>query len=183
MIIGYALFGEDNDSFIFDPDDFRLPVCKSCGYVLDYDYISPTFTVNIKKYDVSYTYDGRCIVSSRFKQFCENEGYSRLSFQTLPNDTGFVKFNVENLLEVDIEKSSYNYENFCETCNRYESITPGVPVFLKNIDKPLFDGFYATNTLTGSCNGMTRIIIVSPDTKTKLKSKKMKGLTFIKIEI
>lgn len=182
MIIGYVLIGKDNDSFMFDPDDKNLPICKACGYVIDYDYVSPSFEVNIKKYDMSYTYDGRCIVSQKFKDFCQKNNYSGIEFSSLPNNNSFFQLVVNNIVEVDKERKKYEYDKYCSECNKYESITPGFPVILKDDVNPLKDGFYATDFLAGSCNGKTRLNIVAPETEKKLKKAKMKGLIFIKVE-
>ncbi len=175
------MFGEDNDSFMIDPDDPNIPKCDKCGFVTDYLYISPTFEIVRKVYDFSYTYDNRCIVSNKFKEFCIRFNYSGLKFRKLPNNDDFYYFIVNNIVEVDKVRKKYIYEKYCDKCNNYESITPGTPVFLKNVDQPLVNGFYATDVWAGSCNGKVPDIIVSPDTQKRIKKEKIKGVTFEKV--
>lgn len=60
----------DNKSdFLTEEDIEQPPKCSKCGFFLDFDSFNPFFKLKNKNYDVSYTYDLRCIVSLKFKEF------------------------------------------------------------------------------------------------------------------
>ena len=75
MILGYVISGKFNDSSMFDDKDNDLPVCEKCGYVTDFEYISKGYILTKTIYDFSECYDSPTIVSKRFKEFCERNGY------------------------------------------------------------------------------------------------------------
>ncbi|EMN48462.1 hypothetical protein LEP1GSC088_1532 [Leptospira interrogans str. L1207] len=54
----------------------------------------------------------------------------------------------------------------------------GTPVFLKGISSRLDRGFYRTDLQFGSGNEKSPILIVGPQTKEELISKKFTGITF-----
>lgn len=182
MLIGFSISGHDNDSYYFDSNDTLLPVCKKCGFVTDYNYISPSMNLKIKKYDFSCTYDNRVIVSYHFKCFCEKNRYAGLDFIELPNDNKFYYFFVKNLVYEDISKKIFRKEKFCSLCNSFESIVPAFPIYLRDVSLPLIDGFYISDIYTGNGNGKVRTIIIGIDTYKKLKSEKLKGIVYKKIE-
>ena len=114
MILGYIISGEFNDSHFFDSDDKELPLCKKCGYVTDFEYISPIFKLKKRIYDISATYDGRTIVSNNFKKFCEDLNYKGLEFIELPNDKGFyIWHRILRFCSVDSLKSAGNERRVC----------------------------------------------------------------------
>jgi hypothetical protein len=183
MIIGYAISPQhNNDSYMFLPSDANLPKCPKCGYVTNFDYISPLFKLNKRKYDVSDTYDLRFIVSLKFKEFCVKNNYKGIEFKKLPNDPGFFKLEVKNIIKFDTEKVKLRYYKYCEKCHNYESITPGYPIFLKGINKKLADGFYATDVHFASANEKSPIFVIGIETYEKMKKEKFKGIFFSKVE-
>ena len=111
MLIGYNIGGDFNDSYMFDSNDIYMPICEKCGYVTNYDYISPNFELNKEIYDISYTYDGRVIVSLRFKEFCLRNNYTDIEFHKLPKNLNHFVFKLNNLVEFDTKKRSRNYRS------------------------------------------------------------------------
>jgi len=183
MVIGYLLGGNDNDSYIFDTNDKSLPICHQCGYVTNFDYMSPSMQLRVKKYDISSTYDNRTIVSTRFKNYCLDNNYKGMVFRELPRNPGFYLMNINTIIEFDSDRANLIQYKYCEVCGNYESITPGIPVVLKDVDSPLADGFYATNIHFASGNEKGPLFIVGVATYDKLKSQKFKGMNFMKIEL
>lgn len=183
MVVGYLLSGNDNGSFFFDQNDESLPICDQCGYVTDFDYMSPIIKLRTKKYDISSTYDNREIVSDKFKRFCLDNHYTGLIFKPLPNNSDFYLFTINNILKFDTDKANLRYYKFCNKCGNYESVTPAIPVVLKDVDAPLADGFYATDVNFASGNEKGPVFIIGITTYEKLKRHKFKGINFLKIEL
>lgn len=176
MTIGFAIIGHDNDSYMFETND-NIERCCKCGLVLNSNYINPKLVIKKRNLDFSYTYDNRCIVSKRFKDFCEKNDYTGTKFELLPNDSSFFVLNISNLLEVDKERKKFRSEKFCDSCNTYGTIVPGFPVILKTSQK-LEDGFYATDTETGNGNSRSKIYIIGVETYKKIIKEKFKGILF-----
>lgn len=184
VIIGYELDAQyDNDSYMFDPIDPNLPTCQKCGYVTNFDYISPLFKLNKQCYDISYTYDLRLIVSLKFKEFCARNHYKDIGFSGLPNDPNFFRLDVKNIINFDTKKAKLQYYKYCDICHNYDSVTPAHPICLKDVNKPLEDGFYATDVHFASGNEKCPTIIIGVKTYEKMKKEKFKGIVFVKIEL
>jgi hypothetical protein len=209
MKIGYWLSGTDNKSDMFYSDDpglkmpefirfFRkgeyyndpdLKICSNCGYVTNYDYVNPNFRVKIRQYDFSYTYDGRCIISLKFKEFCKRNKYKNIEFIKLPSDVDFFYFKVYNVLEVNEYKQSITREKYCEFCKQYESVVITTPskslplnIFYINHQSLIDDNFYSANIQFGGGNNKSQVIIIGFETAEKLKREKMKGILFRNVE-
>ena len=65
------------DKLFTDPPD--IPHCRYCGFKTRYDYTNPLFKLSKKTMDISYTYDGACIVSDKWKSFCIESDFSNVS--------------------------------------------------------------------------------------------------------
>lgn len=177
MTIGYFLMGQDNDSYFLDLDNLYASKCFKCECLLDsINYFNPSFKLKKRTYDLSYTYDGRCIVSLKFKEFCIRNGYQGLTFKVFEREPNFFLLNIKNEVEFDSEKSGTSFIKYCDVCLRYEEVVGFSPGYLKNVEKKLKDGFYRTNLLFGAGNSKHPIIIVAPETQSKLKAEKMKGV-------
>ncbi len=175
MVIGYKLSGTDNDSHMYI-NNKGLSVCDYCGYKTDSEYVNANFTIKRNIYDFSYTYDGCCIVSLKFKEFCLRENYTNIQFKALPLEPLFFYFIVKIQLNFDVKKRRTRFEKFCNICGNYESVIGANPVFLKNVNTPLEDMFYRTDQEFGSGNEKHPLIIVGVETYKKMKREKFKGL-------
>jgi hypothetical protein len=179
MNIGFYLSGNDNDSFfIEDEKHLDSPTCSKCGWLLDFiNYFNPLFKLKRKTYDLSFTYDQRKIVSLKFKEFCIRERYSGLVFKEFEREPDFFHFIVNNVIEVDVERSKPRFEKRCDICGNYEGIYLR-EIFLKNVNKELQDGFYRTDLLFSEGDKKQPLFIVGPKTKDKLKKEKLKEIVF-----
>lgn len=182
MILGYELSGADNDSHMYI-DAEGMSVCDKCGYKTDFDYINPNLKIKRPFYDFSYTYDGCCIVSLEFKEYCKRADYSNIEFKKIPAEPLFFYFVVKKLLKFDVEKRKTRFENLCERCGNYESVVGANPAFLKDVEKPLDDGFYRTDQEFGSGNEKNPLIIIGVETYKKMKKEKFKGIEADEIKI
>lgn len=178
VLIGYDISGYDNDSYMCGscdklfPELTDIPKCPKCGYRTDYRYTNKDFKLKRKTMDFSSTYDGVTIVSRRFKDFCVRNEYDNLVFVELPKSPFFYQFYINgNVLEYDAgEKHKY-----CKTCGQYESVV--VPIIkLDRITGPLKDGFYQSDLWFASGNEKHPLTVISPETKLKLESEKIKNI-------
>jgi len=182
MIRGYVISGEFNDSEMYDSEDPNLPICKKCGYKTDYEYISPYFRLTKKVYDVSVTYDGHIIVSQKFKDFCVKKKYQGLEFKELPNGKNFFSFFIRNILPFDTESTNLSFDNYCNICGNYESVTPGIPLVIKDLNSAIAKGFYATDIKFASGNEKNSIYFVGIKTYEEMRKEKFKGIHFLKFD-
>jgi hypothetical protein len=184
MIRAFTLSGYDNDSFmcsstdrVFDyqPD---LNLCPKCGYRTDFEYINSDFKVKRRTNDISYTYDGYCIVSLKFKEACVRYRFKSLLFVLLPGDNEYFHFIPSCVVEFDSEKRKTRFENKCQICGNYESITGATPAFIRS---PLTAEICKSDLLFGSGNAKSPVLFVTEEAKINLERKKLKGLIFNKV--
>lgn len=181
MIIGYVLYGYDNDSYMYYWDK-NMPVCDECGYKLNFQYTNPEFKLKRRVYDLSFTYDNCCIVSLKFKEFCERERYQSINFGKFLLEPNFFHFTANNIVQLKSVEGGIRFVNFCEKCKNYESIVFPGPKLINNRKEPLEDGFYRTDLFFGSGNEKNPLLIIGVDTYKKIKREKFKGLSFDEIK-
>ncbi len=184
MLVGYEISGYDNDSYMTGscdklfPELFDIPKCNKCGYRTDYKFTNKEFQLKRKSMDYSSTYDGITIVSSKFKEFCEQYSYDNLKFVELPNHPTFFQFYVEgNILKYNARLN----ENLCTECDQFESVV-GPSLNLETINEQLKDGFYQSDLWFASRNEKSPITIISPTTKQNLDKEGFKNICLNKIE-
>lgn len=182
MILAYVIFGYDNDSF-FLPDDGTYLKCSTCGCKNDERYFNENFKLKKKKYDYSSTYDGSVIVSNKLKTIIENLKIADIEFVDLPLAPGFYLFRVNKKIKFDIERSETQFDEFCDNCKRYKSITGATPALLTNMNTPILNGIYRTDVLFGYCNEKSPLIIFGTETFRSIKEKKISGMDFDPIQI
>jgi DNA-directed RNA polymerase subunit RPC12/RpoP len=183
MIVGYAITGEDNDSYMCAscdrvfPDMPGLNVCPKCGYRTDIFYTNPAFKLTRTKFDFSHTYDGACIVSERFKEFCIRHHFESLEFRALPAAKGFYHFIVHRIVPFDTITRKTRFGDLCPTCGFYESVAGATPSFLR-VSAPLADGFWRSDILFGSRNEKHPLIFVGTSTKELMERERFAEIHF-----
>jgi len=181
MILGYCLFGPDDDNYLID-ENSTLDLCQNCGFLKDFHYHNPSYKVKRKMYDFFHPYDLGHLVSQRFREFCVRENYNAIQFKELERSFGYYQFFSESVVSFDAHRTGTEFDKLCTVCGNYEETTGIKPPYLSHIEHPLDDGFYRTDIVFGSKNSKDSIIIVGPETHRKLKREKMKGITYIPIE-
>ncbi len=185
MIIAYSLNITDHDSYMYGSGSrlfeilLKLHVCLSCGYRKSLNWDNPFFELKKPFFDFSYTYDGICIVSQRVIDFMFRFQYENdVEWVRLKNFPNFYTFLSHRSVAFDSDRRQTRFEKQCKICGFYESVTGATPVFLKGISSRLDRGFYRTDLQFGSGNEKSPILIVGPQTKEELISKKFTGITF-----
>jgi len=187
-VVGYTLSVPDNGTFMFrqKPD---LKRCEACGYLLKSLPHNPEYQRRkrevdhkldgyfVRGADLSSTYDGYLIASRRFKDFCLAQGYAGLMFREFINDRANFDFIATRKVKFDAARRGTTFERLCRTCKNYESVVGATPSYLLR-SSPLRDGFYRSDLSFGSGDRKSPIIVVGCETKSRLQSLKIKGLTF-----
>lgn len=181
MIVAYHLDGQDNDSYMFE-DYNRDGYCRVCSAKLK-PSVNPTFRLNKKIYDVSYTYDGYFIVSQKFKKFCSRKELENVIFHDLYNEPGFFYLEVLEKIEFDTEKRETLFTDRCPICKVYKEVTGATPVFLKNLNACIEDGIFRTDILFGENYARHPLIIGGVTTAKEIKKERFKGIDIRSIEI
>jgi len=179
MSKGFSLSGYDNDSFMCSSTDrvFEemdgLEVCQKCGFRTDFNYINNRFYVKRGINDISYTFDGYCIVSLKFKEACERANFQGLQFVKLPSDSEYYCLVPSCVVEFDSEKRKTRFENKCEVCGNYEAVAGATPAFIKG---ELISDICRTDILFGSGNAKHPLILISDKAKNVFKREKLHGV-------
>jgi hypothetical protein len=185
MVIGYTIYGHDNDSYMIDelaPVDALT--CTQCGFLKDQRgyFHNPFFKLKKKVFDFSSPYDTGKIVSLKFKEFCVRENYKGIQFKEFEREAGFFQLVVNNIVEFDAKRAKTEFLDICPKCKNYQAVIGTVPPFLKKKPEELADGFYRTDLVFGSGNSKNPLTLIGPDTAKKLKREKMKGIVYVPIE-
>ena len=178
----------------------KLEMYTKYSNIYEINQIDPAIRIKMKR-DISYTYDNFCIVSEKFKAFCQNEKYVGLEFVLLPQSPGFYWFKVNTILEynidakgrlfinydslyeapnIDLKERRIKFINYNEQYDGYEEIIGAHPVCLKT-QTPLPDGFFRTDLCFGSYATKHPLYIVGEITRKKLKQAGFKEIDFDKI--
>src|SRR5438552_10193794 len=108
MNLGFKLSGPDNDSYMLQKAA-RVPRCGSCRIALTHDWINPEFTLVVTRLDLSYTYDGYCIVSQRFRETLSDRGAIYRELAAVPE---FFALYADDVVQFDAGRRGTRFENF-----------------------------------------------------------------------
>ncbi|MCU7845078.1 MAG: hypothetical protein KZQ93_14710 [Candidatus Thiodiazotropha sp. (ex Monitilora ramsayi)] len=150
-----------------------LEVCPKCGYRTDFDYINKKFRVKRRTNDISYTYDGYCVVSLKFKETCERAHLQGMQFNQLPSDKDYYVLKSTCVVKFDTERRKTRFESKCEFCGNHESIVGSTPAFIKS---ELNSDICRTDVMFGSGNEKHPMILVSEKAKEVLEREKLNGV-------
>lgn len=172
---GLRFSGHDNYSTMYGPTAAVLR-CNGCNRVLERDIIDPEFNLVRQGYDVSVTFDSVIIVSTRFKQFCELQGYKYLEFFHLAKHPDYYALIVRApVVAYDIQRRRTRFEELCHSCNRYFSVIGSSPVFLVD-NATLGYSFYCSDLAFGSGDAQAQMILVGPGIQGEIARQRFRGV-------
>lgn len=189
MVIAYHMSVHDDGTHMLGPDTYRVPrdagyydwrfgidgiphpaTCPTCGRKTDTNYINPQFRVRRRRRDLTVTYDGYVLVSARFREFCElNNWHQDVHFGNLPADNDYFVFKPTRTLEFDSERRKTRFEDHCPECDKYFNVIGATPVFLRNVDHPITEGFFRSDLEFGSGHEQHPLLILGTETAQKIK--------------
>lgn len=176
-IVAYSLYGQDNNAYFFlgAPESVFCPVCKN---VIDELY-TPARLKNVKsKYPLSFTYDGRPIVSDDFRAFCMAQDPEGAEFILVHSKPSLYLMRVKRVVDFDVCKRKTTMTNFCNCCKTFAQIAGASPGFLLGIDSPLDWGFFRTNVMFGSYREKHPQIIIGLNLKRAIEREDFRGVYF-----
>ena len=127
-----------------------------------------------RKGDMYYTYDDICLVSERFKLFCDSNKYLNLKFIKLKKCNWYY-FRPTGIFETDIYKNDLGLR--CPYCNNYTDVCGGV-YKAKRFEILSDDFILSTDTFYGSSETKAPTIIIGLKTMKKMNEYGLKGLCF-----
>lgn len=180
LIIGYELSATGNHAYFFDdaPDSV---FCTKCGCCIDDTYLPEDLKAG-NRCDIGYTYDGRPIVSLRFKEYIEGLA---LNVDFLPVNRKQSLFLMKPINS--IEYSARQIENYCDKCCQYSDQVVPRPDFYYKTGNVLKEGIFFTSTSFGSCKEKSPSIILGVETAELIidavKTYKFRGADISKITV
>ena len=203
-MIGFLVYGKDNDSFAFRgrPEiregAYRYGVhealvpdmsgaarsgisrCPKCGELLaKWDEDLTGLIIKNRRYDISITYDGIVIISEIFQITYGSNALTGLTFTRLPDDPTFYSIRAVDLVKYDAERRGTRFENQCVVCGRFESVVGATPVCLRPGSKIPDYGFVRTDLEFASGDAKSPLLICGESAGKILNSAKLKGLDLI----
>ena len=177
MILAYNLVAQDNGAFFFEKAPKSI-FCPSCGCCLKDDYVPNELEFFKRNYDLSFTYANRCIVSERFKIFCENSQIQDVDFVLVDASKNIYFMKPLKQLAFDVRRRRTRFENYCRECKQYEEVIGASPVFLKNVEQEIGNGVYRTDIEFGTGKAKSPSIIVGTNTKRLIEKERFTGDPF-----
>lgn len=174
MVVAKIIGKADNNTFMHK---VYPNLCPKCGYSTKVE-INEYFRLNKRKYDVSATWDSFPIVSQKFKDFCEVEGFENIDFVSFINEPNFYSYTINKIFRLDSARRNVVFNNFCDACKRFEEIVGAVPSFIEEGFVIQENSFYRSEFEFGGFNRKFPLTIVSIDVAEKIKRQKFKGIYF-----
>jgi len=146
--------------------------CPTCGRKTDPDFVNQDFKAKRRDWDISSTYDGYCVVSKRFRDFCTEQGWPGMSFVRLPADEEFFVLRLSIVLPFDAERRQTRFEKPCPACGKYFDVIGATPAYLRGISEPIIEGFFRTDLEFASGHEQSPLIVVGISTAERLRDQK-----------
>ena len=171
----YILSAHDNDIYLFRrrEDVRRCPRCSELLAKWDED-LRAAPTRRVPKLDVSYTYDGVMVCSSRFVRAVESSGLIDLAIRPLWKGFSWVMPTL--VVRFDPERRGTRFENLCPSCGRFESVIGATPAFLQPGESVAENGFARTDLEFGSNDEKGPLIICGAYSAEVLKIARLTGI-------
>jgi hypothetical protein len=173
-IVGYVIRGPDNGTYMFDE---RAESCRACGSRRDLLATNPRYAFPRRsKLDVSTTYDGQLIVSSRFKEWVDRAGLEGAVFHPFQDDPRHFHLLSDRVLPFDTAARGTRFIGaICGECGQAAEVIGSDPTLLR-VSGPIERGFARTDTVFGSYGAKHPLILVDVGTGKRLEAAKMRGL-------
>jgi hypothetical protein len=178
-IVAKMIYYYDNDSYMYRPKQLGLLNCCSLCNVPLARNVNPDFRLSKREYDISATYDGYFIVSNVFKEFCISNGFEGLNFYNLKFEADFcLLLDTDNVVYLDHERRGTKFDEYCQVCERYNSVAGGSPNFLKKSGQILLNTIYTSDILYGYKNSQHPLFIINLELYHLMKKENFKGIYF-----
>jgi len=175
------ILGGDDVEFMYDDKRQNPGLCPICHNALQ-KIPNLEYKIPKKKGDVFFTYDAFCIVTEKFKRFCETNKYEELTFTALPKSRGYYYFEPEKIFRVDVVKRRTEFIRKRECCGQYDEVIGASPAYkAKDYYIPSDDFICISDYWFGSYEQKSPEIIVGLKTAGKMKQAGISGIYFIDV--
>lgn len=193
----YVLGGYDDDSYMLTGVTFRPAeaeryafadwrfgspgaphpaTCGTCGGRIEPEFLDRTFRVKKRRRDVTVTYDGYLLVSSRFREFCFSLGWSAPLFRALPADSAY--WWLSPIVSVSCVGRRLRE---CPSCGNFADVV-GPELGIPEIGMEYWKhGAVSSDLQYGSVPLQGRIVIVREDWRAALMTQRFIGLDFSRL--
>ena len=106
IVVAKVFFCEELKKFMYETNDFP-GVCPYCHNAIE-KIPNLDFSTRTNK-DIVGTYDGFYVVSEKFKNFCEVQGFKDLTFIPLKKSPGHYYFEPQTTFPIDEENTIFEH--------------------------------------------------------------------------
>lgn len=160
--------------------DASPPRCRECGYVRSPEWIDPAFTLPPgHRPDVSFTYDGRLIVSDNFRAACKS--FQGTTFRPLPALPGWHLLLANDVVAFDVVRRQTRFGPTCSSCRTPSEAAGATPAFLTG-SPVLADAFFRSDVEFGSGDEMHPLLLVGTGVAETLGRQRLTGLELMPID-
>jgi hypothetical protein len=167
----FTLSAPDNDSYMLTdfPEALR---CVGCHRSLEPEWIDEQFTLRKRQWDASYTYDGYCIVSARFRDVVRERGARYIA---LPSEPSFLALFPRERVAFDVERRRTTFQNLCTECGRYRDVAGATPAVLRHPAPPAQE-MRGTDIEFGSGDEQHPLLVVGAKLADELRAAQLLGV-------
>lgn len=152
--------------------------CPVCHAPLSHE-INPNFIASRRQTPIRSTYDGYCIVTEKFKQFCTENNYPNLVFKELPKSPGYYCFSPQDVFPLDPIRREVEIFPPCPSCGEYEGVYGATPAYkAEYFSLPSNDFIYRSDLEFGDKGKRSPLIIIGLETEIKMKKYGLKSIYF-----
>jgi hypothetical protein len=178
--IGYVVEGHDGDIYFFYGRS-NVRRCSNCGELLDkWNEKLELKKLPKNRYDVSASYDGVLVVSSKFKEVYDKSGMTGLHF--VPVGLEHFAIKSDSFVAFDTARRKTRFENRCNVCGNWKDIVGATPVFLKEGAVIPSNGFVRTDIEFASGDEKSALLLCGEQAAMTLKKAKLKGMDLERFE-
>lgn len=175
MVAGKVLYTRDEYKCMYSQggDEYCCPYCHTFSQRVP----NPSYIVPPRGSDIRITLDGFYIVSQKFKDFCESNSYTGVTFYQFPLSLGHYYMDIISPV-IPIKLDKVTGASLCPYCGKQEYMH-GIGISLFPGFKLDNDDFIARSDLElGAGDAQQYLILTGLETERKFREAKLKGLIF-----
>jgi len=176
-VIAKILSAYDVESMYDDKrqDPGLCPVCHTALQKIP----NLEYRMQKKKGDIFYTDDSFCIVTEKFKKFCETNKYEKLTFIALPKSPGYYYFEPGCIFKADPIRSLFDFGTRQSCCGQHKWIVIGTLLCKdKNFYLSTDDFISQLDYWVGNYYRKSPLIIIGLKTAGKMRQAGITGMCF-----
>lgn len=163
--------------YMYDNEN-RPGTCPICHNTLE-KIPDVHYKVEKKRADILCTYDGYCIVTEKFKEFCNENKYPNITFIALTDSIGYYFFMPHDIYKLDYIHRKTQFLNKRECCGSYDEIIGATPAYkLSSFSTESDDFINRSEYLFGTKGCKDPLIIIGLKTQQKMKAFGLKGIDY-----